>query len=101
MLAPFVPHFAEECWERMGHAESVFEARWPVWDEALVVEDRVEVVVQVNGKTRSKVSVARDAEEETVVAAAMRDAGVQRFVEGKGVRKRVYVANRLLNLVVG
>jgi leucyl-tRNA synthetase len=101
MLAPFVPHFAEECWERLGHTESVFEARWPAWDEGLVVEDRVEVVVQVNGKTRSKVSVARDAEEETVVAAALRDAGVQRFVEGKGVRKRVYVANRLLNLVVG
>jgi leucyl-tRNA synthetase len=101
MLAPFVPHFAEECWERLGHTESVFEARWPAWDEGLVVEDRVEVVVQVNGKTRSKVSVARDAEEETVVAAALRDAGVRRFVEGKGVRKRVYVANRLLNLVVG
>jgi leucyl-tRNA synthetase len=101
MLAPFVPHFAEECWERLGHTESVFEARWPAWDEGLVVEDRVEVVVQVNGKTRSKVSVARDAGEETVVAAALRDAAVARFVEGKGVRKRVYVANRLLNLVVG
>jgi leucyl-tRNA synthetase len=101
MLAPFVPHFAEEAWERMGHTDSVFEARWPAWDEGLVVEDQIEVVVQVNGKTRSKVSVARDAEEETVVEAAMRDAGVRRFVEGKGVRKRVYVANRLLNLVVG
>ena len=100
MLAPFAPHFAEECWERLGHTESVFDARWPAWDEALVVEDQVEVVVQVNGKTRSKVSVARDADEETVVAAAMRDATVGRFVEGKGVRKRVYVANRLLNLVV-
>ncbi|MBA3318062.1 MAG: leucine--tRNA ligase [Gemmatimonadales bacterium] len=101
MLAPFVPHFAEECWERMGHRESVFEARWPAWDEELVVEDRIEVVVQVNGKTRSKVQVARDADEETVVAAAMRDVGVQRFVEQKTVRKRIYVANRLLNLVVG
>jgi leucyl-tRNA synthetase len=101
MLAPFVPHFAEEAWERLGHAESVFEAKWPAWDEGLVVEDRIEVVVQVNGKTRSKVQVARDADEETVVAAALRDAGVGRFVEGKGVRKRIYVANRLLNLVVG
>jgi leucyl-tRNA synthetase len=101
MLAPFVPHFAEELWERMGHTESVFEARWPAWDEGLVVEDRVEVVVQVNGKTRSKVQVARDADEETVVAAALRDAAVGRFVEGKTVRKRIYVANRLLNLVVG
>ncbi|MCI0658825.1 MAG: class I tRNA ligase family protein, partial [Acidobacteria bacterium] len=101
MLAPFVPHFAEEAWERLGHTESVFEARWPAWDEGLVVEDRIEVVVQVNGKTRSKVTVARDAEEEEVVEAALRDAVVGRFVEGKGVRKRIYVANRLLNLVVG
>ena len=85
----------------MGHTESVFEARWPAWDEALVVEDRVEVVVQINGKTRSKVQVARDADEETVGAAALRDATVGRFVEGKAVRKRIYVANRLLNLVVG
>jgi leucyl-tRNA synthetase len=100
MLAPFVPHFAEECWERLGHRESVFDARWPAWDEGLVVEDTIEVVVQVNGKTRSKVLVARDADEETVVAAALRDVAVGRFVEGKGVQKRIYVANRLLNLVV-
>jgi leucyl-tRNA synthetase len=66
-----------------------------------VVEDRVEVVVQINGKTRSKVQVRRDADEETVVAAALRDAAVGRFVEGKAVRKRIYVPNRLLNLVVG
>ena len=51
MLAPFAPHFAEECWERLGHATSVFEARWPAWDEGLVVEDQVEIAVQVNGKT--------------------------------------------------
>jgi leucyl-tRNA synthetase len=101
MLAPFAPHFAEECWERMGHRESVFDARWPAWDEGLVVEDQVEVVVQVNGKTRSKVTVPRDADEETVMGAAMRDAAVQRFTEGRGVRKRIHVPNRLLNLVVG
>jgi leucyl-tRNA synthetase len=101
MLAPFVPHFAEECWERLGQRGSVFDASWPKWDERLVVEDQVEVVVQVNGKTRSKVSVARDANEDTVGAAALRDATVGRFVEGKTVRKRIYVPNRLLNLVVG
>jgi leucyl-tRNA synthetase len=100
MLAPFAPHFAEECWERMGHRSSVFDARWPAWDEALVVEDQVEVVVQVNGKTRAKVTVARDADEETVVGAAMRDSTVGRFVEGKVVRKVIHVLNRLLNLVV-
>jgi len=101
MLAPFAPHFAEECWERLGHGSSIFEARWPQWEESLTVEDEVEVVVQIGGKTRSKVSVPRDASEEFVVAEAQRDAGVRRFTEGKDVRKVVYVKNRLLNLVVG
>ena len=101
MLAPFAPHFAEESWERLGHATSVFDARWPAWDPGLVVEDQVEVVVQIGGKTRSRVSVPRDADEGAVVAAAQRDAAVRRFTEGKEVRKVVYVPNRLLNLVVG
>jgi leucyl-tRNA synthetase len=101
MLAPFAPHFAEESWERLGHTRSVFEARWPEWDEGLVVEDQVEIAVQVNGKTRGRVHVARDADEEAVVGAALGDAGIRKFTEGKAVRKRIYVANRLLNLVVG
>src|SRR3954451_4094054 len=101
MLAPFVPHFGEESWERLGHDGSIFDARWPEWDEALVVEDQVEVVIQVSGKTRGRVSVPRDAEQGTVVAAAQEDAAVRRFTDGKEVRKVVYVPNRLLNLVVG
>jgi leucyl-tRNA synthetase len=101
MLAPFAPHFAEESWERLGHDRSVFEAHWPKWDESLVVEDQVEVVIQVSGKTRGRVSVPRDAEQGAVVAAAQEDAAVRRFTEGKEVRKVVYVPNRLLNLVVG
>ncbi|MGH7536165.1 MAG: class I tRNA ligase family protein, partial [Gemmatimonadales bacterium] len=100
MLAPFTPHFAEECWERLDHRESVFDSAWPAWDPALVVEDRVEVVVQVNGKTRSRVTVPRDADEETVVAAALAEPAIQRFLDGKQIRKRIHVPNRLLNLVV-
>ncbi|MGH7510255.1 MAG: leucine--tRNA ligase [Gemmatimonadales bacterium] len=101
MLAPFAPHFAEENWERLGHDSSIFNARWPTWDERLTVEETVEIAVQVNGKTRSKVTVPRGADEETVVAAALKDSAVRRFTEGKEVRKVVYVPNRLLNLVVG
>ena len=100
MLAPFAPHFAEESWERLGHDTSVFDARWPEWNAGMVVEDQVEVVVQVNGKTRSKVTVAREASQAEVVSAAQRDAGVRRFTEGKDVRKVVYVPNRLVNIVV-
>ena len=100
MLAPFAPHVAEECWERLGHRTSVFDELWPEWDPALVVEDDVEVAVQVNGKTRSRVTVPRDAGEEEVVAAALADETTVRFVGGREVRKRIYVPNRLLNLLV-
>jgi leucyl-tRNA synthetase len=101
MLAPFAPHFAEECWERLGHQTSVFDAAWPEWDEALTIEQTAEIPVQVNGKTRSRVQVPRGASEKVVVAAARRDPSVTRFTEGKDLIKVVYVKDRLLNLVVG
>ncbi len=101
MLAPFAPHFAEECWERLGGQGSIFDAKWPEWDQALTVEPVVEVPVQVNGKTRSRVQVPRGASEKVVVAAANRDPAVIRFTEGKPLIKVVYVKDRLLNLVVG
>jgi leucyl-tRNA synthetase len=101
MLAPFAPHFAEECWERLGQTTSVFDAAWPTWDDALTVEAEVEVPVQVNGRTRSRIQVPRGAGEEAVVALALRDQAVQRFTDGKEIRKRIYVKDRLLNLVVG
>ncbi len=101
MLAPFAPHFAEESWERLGYETSVFDARWPTWDEGLTIEARVEVPVQVNGKTRSRLQVRRGSAEADVVAQALRDDTVRRFTEGKEVRKAVWVQDRLLNLVVG
>ncbi len=101
MLAPFAPHFAEECWERLGHDASVFEARWPEYEPALTVEDEVEIAVQVNGRTRSRVVVPRESDQAAVVAAAQADAATQRFTDGKELRKVIYVPNRLLNLVVG
>ena len=101
MLAPFAPHFSEECWERLGGETTVFSARWPAWDERLTVEDMMEIPVQVNGKTRGKVRVPRGAGEAAIAAAAMREDAVKRFTEGKELRKQIYVPGRLLNLVVG
>ena len=101
MLAPFAPHFEEECWEILGHGTSVFEARWPEWDERLTVEDTMEIPVQVNGKTRGRVRVPRGAGEEAIVAAALSDTTVRRFTDGKELQKRIYVPGRLVSLVVG
>jgi len=100
LLAPLAPHFAEECWERLGHADSVFHARWPACDEALAREDEVELVVQVNGKVRGRMQVARGMSEAAAVEQAMADQAVRRFLEGKTLRKAVYVEDKLVNLVV-
>ena len=100
MLAPFAPHFAEECWERLGNTSSVFEARWPAWDERLVVSDEIELPVQIGGKTRARIQLARGSDEATAVGVAQADATVQKFLAGKTLRKAIYVPDRLLNLLV-
>ncbi|MEZ4458043.1 MAG: leucine--tRNA ligase, partial [Gemmatimonadales bacterium] len=101
MVAPFAPHFAEECWERLGYSTSVFEAKWPTWDERLTQEQTVEVAVQVNGKTRGAVRVGRGSPEALVLQRAQADDTVKRFLDGKSLKKVIYVPDRLINLVVG
>ncbi len=100
MLAPFAPHFAEECWERLGHATSVMDADWPTFDETLATAGDVELVVQVNGKVRGRLALPRGTPEAVAVAAAKADAGVLKFTEGKTIRKVVFVPDRLVSLVV-
>jgi leucyl-tRNA synthetase len=100
MLAPYAPHFAEECWELLGHQTSVADARWPAFDAALATAGSVEFVVQVNGKVRARVSLPRGTPEEEAVAAAAADPGVRKFTEGKAPRKVVFVPDRLVNIVV-
>jgi leucyl-tRNA synthetase len=100
LLAPYAPHLAEELWARLGHATSVFRARWPVHDERLVQADEVELVVQVNGKVRARVTAPRGLPERDAVARALADPAVQRYVDGNPLKKVVYVPDRLVNLVV-
>src|SRR5438309_1063387 len=100
MVAPYAPHLAEELWSLFGHERSIFTAAWPAFDERLAAAGDVEVVVQVNGKVRGRVTVGRGASEAEVVALAMQDESVRKFVDGKPLRKTVYVQDRLLNLVV-
>src|SRR6059036_3780801 len=100
LLAPYAPHLAEELWAALGHERSIFTAAWPTYDEKLAAAGDVEIVVQVNGKVRGRLTVSRGATEAQVVALAMTDESIKRFVDGKPVRKTVYVQDRLLNLVV-
>ncbi|CAA9435596.1 MAG: Leucyl-tRNA synthetase [uncultured Phycisphaerae bacterium] len=101
MLAPFAPHVAEEIWERLGHHRSLSGRPWPTYDPAKLVESTMELPVQVNGKLRGKISVPADATEDQILAAAAAAEGVTNWIEGKAVKKRLYVPKKLVNFVVG
>lgn len=100
MLAPITPHICHELWQVLGHDEAVVDIEWPKVDESALVQDKVELMVQVNGKLRSKVSVSADADNKTIETLALSDENVQRFTDGKEVRKVIVVPGRLVNIVV-
>ena len=95
MVAPFAPHFAEECWERLGGQTSVFDAKWPTWDEALTQDSVIEIAVQVNGKTRGAIKVGRGAQESQVLPKAQNDDTVKRFLDGKEIVKVIFVKDQI------
>ena len=100
LLAPFVPHFADELWECLGHAGGLEKAGWPSFDPSAAVDEELLIVVQVNGKLRSKITIDAYASEEIVKEAALADEKVTLFTEGKSIRKVVYVPGKLVNIVV-
>ncbi len=99
LVAAFAPHIAEELWEKLGNSQSVFDSGWPEFDADLAREDNIELVVQVNGKLRGKVTVPRDITQDEAVAIAKKDEAVAKFIVG-APRKIVFVPGRLLNIVV-
>jgi leucyl-tRNA synthetase len=102
LVAPFAPHIAEELWERLGYTESIFDApNWPEFDPAKATESTVTIAVQVNGKLRGSIDVAKGAAEAEVVAAARAEENVARHLDGATERRVIYVEERLVNFVVG
>ena len=101
MLNPITPHVAQYLWTQLGQQTGIEQTPWPVADDAAMVEDEKLVVVQVNGKVRGKVTVAADADQDTVLSTAQADENVSRHLEGVSIRKVIYVPGKLLNLVVG
>ena len=99
ILAPFVPHFGEELWQRLGHQDSVALSGWPTFEESMLVDDLVEVPVQILGKVRSRISVKHDADNASMEAAALADERISQLLVGKTVRKVVVVPGRLVNIV--
>ncbi|AMA63948.1 MAG: leucine--tRNA ligase [Kurthia gibsonii] len=99
MLSPIAPHLAEELWAKLGHTESITYAEWPTYDETKLVDDEVEIVVQINGKVRAKLLVAKDASREDLEKAALENENVQEHIDGKEIKKLIAVPGKLVNIV--
>jgi len=101
LLSPIVPHITHQLWKELGHNEDLLVAPWPVCDESALVRSTIEMVVQVNGKVRSKIQVAADADQDIILHTALADENVQKFMADKTLRKKIVVPGKLVNIVVG
>ncbi|WP_164668308.1 leucine--tRNA ligase [Virgibacillus doumboii] len=99
MLSTVAPHIAEELWNLLGHSETISYRAWPVYDQTKLVEDEVEIVLQVMGKVRAKMNVAKDISKEELEKQALENEKIQEFLEGKTVRKVIVVPGKLVNIV--
>ncbi|GAB1529786.1 MULTISPECIES: leucine--tRNA ligase [Brevibacillus] len=100
MLSPIAPHLGEELWEKLGHSESVAYAAWPTYDEAKLVEDEVEIVLQINGKNKEKLLIASDSTKEQMEEMAKNNEMINELIEGKTIVKVIAVPGKLVNIVV-
>ena len=100
MLAPIAPHMMEELWSKFGHDESITYAKWPEFDESKLVSDTVEMIIQVNGRLRDKLSLPVDTDKEKIKELALSDEKIQKFIDGKDVAKVIVIPNKIVNIVV-
>ena len=100
LIAPMAPHIAEEMWQICGQSESVFKSEWPVYDKNATAFDEVTIAVQINGKLRDQIDTARDSSEDSIIALALENSKVKAYTTGKTIIKKIYIPNKILNLVV-
>jgi leucyl-tRNA synthetase len=100
MLSPMVPHICDALWQALGHKSVLIDQPWPTFDAAALEQDKIDLVVQVNGKLRGKISVAADESKEAIIALALAEPNVERFIDGQQIRKTIVVPGRLVNVVV-
>jgi len=101
LLTPVVPHITTALWQELGQTGAIIDADWPLADEAAMVQDEIQYIVQVNGKLRDRIQVAADADQTTIEQQAQASESVQRHTAGYTVRKIIVVPGRLVNIVVG
>jgi len=100
LLSPIVPHFAEELWQALGHEPSVLQEPWPKFSESALIRDKLEIVVQVNGKLRSRFNADADTDDDTLKKKALADERVKKFIEDRPVKKVIVVKKKLVNIVI-
>ena len=100
LLSPMVPHFCEELWQLLGHQEELVRTAWPSFDKEAAKDDEITLVVQVNGKVRSRLQVEAETSEDKLKEMALGDERVQKFIDGKDIRKIIVVKNKLISIVV-
>jgi len=100
LIGPLMPHLAEEMWQTLGHKTLIADTLWPVAAQEMLVDDKVTIAVQVNGKLRGTLNIAKDSDKETIEQAALMLEGIQTFIEGKDVRKIIVVPNKIVNVVI-
>jgi leucyl-tRNA synthetase len=100
LVAPFAPHIAEELWQDLGQKGSVHVSAWPVHDDSLLTASTMTIVVQVNGKVRANLEVSAEADETTIITAALAEENVKQYIDGKELKKTIYVPKKLVSLVV-
>ncbi|MEK9153082.1 MAG: class I tRNA ligase family protein, partial [Patescibacteria group bacterium] len=100
ILAPFAPHLAEELWQGLGHSESIFLEKWPDYDISLIIDEKINLIVQINGKARGSVEVIRDVEEQEVVGLVKNDSKISKWFIGQDIKKTIFIKNKLVNFVM-
>jgi len=100
VLAPYAPHLSEEMWRMLGNSNSLAYETYPAWDDALTADDEKEIVLQINGKVRSKITIAAGTEKDELEKLARADSRIAEWVEGKTIIKVIAVPDRLVNFVV-
>lgn len=100
LLAPLAPHISEELWEKMGHQGSIFKEKWPEADAELIKENEVEIIVQINGKMRDKITVPAAADQDKIIELAKVLPVVQQWIDNKPIKKTIYIQGRLINFVI-
>jgi leucyl-tRNA synthetase len=100
LLAPFAPHLAEELWLQLGEKESIFNQQWPKYNPKMIVEDKIEMVVQINGKVRDKIQVPADISEDEAKEKALASEKIKKYTDDQEIKKAIFIKGRLLNLVI-